>query len=84
VNTGQAGGNHWIEVHDDGPGIPDTERDRIFEPFTRLDRSRDRETGGHGLGLAIVQRIMELHDGGVRVTDSDLGGACVRLEWPVG
>ncbi len=83
VMAGQETDVTWIEVHDDGPGVPGDERERIFEPFTRLDRSRDRETGGHGLGLAIVRRILELHGGSVQVTDSDLGGACFRLQWPV-
>ncbi len=65
-------------------GVPEEERERILEPFTRLDRSRDRQTGGHGLGLAIVRRILELHSGSVQVRASDLGGACIRLEWPNG
>ncbi len=73
----------WMEiaVEDDGPGVPEAERERIFEPFARLDRSRDRETGGYGLGLAIVRRVMALHGGRAEVASSELGGACFRLMW---
>jgi len=63
-----------IHVDDNGPGIPESDRKRIFDPFTRLDTSRSRESGGVGLGLAIVSRIIECHGGKVSVSDSDLGG----------
>lgn len=72
----------WIKVADNGPGIPEGERERVFEPFVRLDRSRDRRTGGYGLGLAIVQRIMGWHHGQASVATADLGGACFTLCWP--
>jgi two-component system sensor histidine kinase RstB len=52
-----------INVDDDGIGIPPEEREHIFSAFTRLDRSRDRSTGGYGLGLAIARRVLELHGG---------------------
>jgi two-component system, OmpR family, sensor kinase len=70
-----------ITVDDDGPGIPPEEREHIFEPFYRLDRSRDRNTGGFGLGLSIVRKAVALHGGTVAVEDSALGGArfVVRL-----
>ncbi|WP_341503672.1 tetratricopeptide repeat protein [Gallaecimonas sp. GXIMD4217] len=71
-----------ILVDDDGPGIPPEERERIFEPFVRLDPSRTRSTGGIGLGLAIVRRLVENGHGQVRVTDSPLGGARFELIWP--
>ncbi|NBD08363.1 HAMP domain-containing protein [Corallococcus sp. c25j21] len=71
-----------IAVDDDGPGIPSTERERLFLPFTRLDDSRNRKTGGHGLGLAITHRIMQAHRGQAWVTESSLGGARVALSWP--
>ena len=73
----------YVEVHisDDGPGIPADERERVFEPFARLDESRSRESGGAGLGLAIVQRIMRGHDGSVYATDAPLGGARVVMRW---
>ncbi|MGB4672797.1 MAG: ATP-binding protein [Azovibrio sp.] len=71
-----------VHVDDDGIGIPTAERERIFSAFTRLDRSRDRATGGYGLGLAITRRVMELHGGTASVTDSPLGGARFTLAWP--
>jgi two-component system OmpR family sensor kinase len=70
-----ATGSMHIAIEDDGPGIPADERERIFQPFYRLDRSRDRETGGFGLGLAIAQKAIALHGGKIDVSDSALGGA---------
>jgi len=64
-----------IVVEDAGPGIPESERERVFEPFYRLDRSRDRNTGGFGLGLSIARKAIELHGGSLRVEQSGLGGA---------
>ncbi|EOI3465845.1 two-component system sensor histidine kinase RstB [Cronobacter dublinensis] len=72
-----------LEVEDDGPGIPEEERSRVFEPFVRLDPSRDRATGGCGLGLAIVQSIATAMSGQVSVAQSTLGGAHFRFSWPV-
>ena len=57
-------------------------RERVFEPFVRLDRSRDRRTGGYGLGLAIVQRIMGWHHGQASVATADLGAHASPLCWP--
>ncbi|MDT8905387.1 two-component sensor histidine kinase [Pseudomonas sp. AF76] len=68
-----------IWVDDDGIGIPDDERERVFEPFYRLDRSRDRATGGFGLGLAISRRALEAQGGTLTVEPSPLGGARFRL-----
>jgi len=72
-----------VHVDDDGIGIPADERERIFSPFTRLDRSRDRSTGGYGLGLAIVQLVMEQHHGTASAAESPLGGARFTLAWPL-
>lgn len=72
-----------VRMDDDGPGIPSEARQRIFEPFFRLDESRSASSGGTGLGLAIVQRIMALHGGQVRVEESPLGGARFTLSLPV-
>ncbi|MFZ4832114.1 two-component system sensor histidine kinase RstB [Rouxiella sp. Mn2063] len=72
-----------LQVEDDGPGIPPEERQRIFEPFVRLDPSRDRATGGCGLGLAIVHSIAVAYQGRVGVDSSPLGGASIRFSWPV-
>jgi two-component system, OmpR family, sensor histidine kinase RstB len=72
-----------LQVEDDGPGIPQEERERVFEPFVRLDPSRDRATGGCGLGLAIVHSIALALQGNVTIESSPLGGASVRFCWPV-
>ncbi len=72
-----------VYVDDDGSGIPEMERENVFYAFKRLDVSRDRDTGGFGLGLAIVHRIVQWHDGTVSVTDSPLGGARFTISWPV-
>jgi signal transduction histidine kinase len=72
-----------VVVEDDGEGIPEGDRATIFRAFTRLDNSRNRQTGGFGLGLAIVARIAALHRGRVVASASNqLGGARLALEWP--
>ncbi|MFK7928637.1 MAG: ATP-binding protein, partial [Myxococcota bacterium] len=71
----------WFE--DDGPGVPETHRTRIFDPFTRADSSRDRRTGGAGLGLSIVRRIVERHGGEASAHRSGtLGGAAILIRLP--
>ena len=77
-----ADGRIEIAVDDDGPGIPREERERIFEPFYRLDRSRDRATGGFGLGLSIAQKAVSLHGGAIVVSESPLGGARFVITLP--
>lgn len=64
-----------IAISDDGAGIPEAERERIFEPFYRLDRSRDRATGGFGFGLTIALQAVQQHGGTITVGTSQLGGA---------
>jgi signal transduction histidine kinase len=81
LSADQHDGRTSIRVDDDGPGIPAAERVRVYEPFARMDASRTRETGGHGLGLAIVQRVAKLHGGISRIETSPLGGARVSIEW---
>lgn len=71
-----------ITVDDDGPGIPDQEREKIFAPFYRLDRSRDRATGGFGLGLSIARKAVALHGGSLRADNSPLGGARFVIVFP--
>jgi len=71
-----------LVVDDDGPGVPEAERERIFQPFARLDEAPDRGSGGVGLGLAIVQRILEAHGGAIVVESSELGGARFVTRWP--
>jgi two-component system sensor histidine kinase RstB len=73
----------YLQVDDDGPGIPENERQRVFEPFVRLDPSRDRSTGGCGLGLAIVRSIAQAHEGQVIAAASPLGGARFLYRWPI-
>jgi two-component system sensor kinase ParS len=77
----RAGPRTVINVDDDGPGIPPAERERLFEPFARQDGSRGRESGGVGLGLAIVRSVAEWHGGEARISDSPLGGARVSISW---
>jgi two-component system OmpR family sensor kinase len=73
-----------IAIEDDGPGIPDGERERIFEPFFRLDRSRDRTTGGFGLGLSIARKAVALHGGTLVVERAPMGGARFVINLPDG
>jgi two-component system OmpR family sensor kinase len=80
VQVNAEGCEIWVD--DDGIGIPADERERIFEPFYRLDRSRDRATGGFGLGLAISRRALEAQGGTLTVEASPLGGARFRLWLP--
>jgi len=70
-------------VEDNGNGVSDEFKAVVFDAFSRGDHSRNRETGGFGLGLAIVARIMEWHHGSANITDSNLGGAAFTLTWPV-
>lgn len=68
-------GNVLLIVEDDGEGIPMDKREHIFDAFSRIDASRDRASGGFGLGLAIVDRIIKAHHGAISIQDSALGGA---------
>ena len=84
LSGGVRGNWAYIRVEDDGPGIPEKDRERIFKPFARLDDSRTRSSGGYGLGLSIVQRICFWHGGTIEVAQSpDLGGAMFTMRWPV-
>jgi|GEM_PF-408757 len=71
-----------LSIDDDGPGIPQGEQDKIFQPFYRLDESRSADSGGSGLGLAIVAKIMDWHQGRVEVGTSPQGGARFTLTFP--
>jgi two-component system, OmpR family, osmolarity sensor histidine kinase EnvZ len=70
-------------VDDDGDGIPESERQLVFEPFYRLETSRSRSTGGSGLGLAIAKQITEAHGGSIAIEASPLGGARFRVTLPI-
>ncbi|MBC8027528.1 MAG: ATP-binding protein, partial [Steroidobacteraceae bacterium] len=83
VSIAREGATQHLVVEDDGEGIPEADRTTIFRAFARLDTSRNRQTGGFGLGLAIVARIAALHRGRVIAGASpELGGARLALEWP--
>jgi two-component system osmolarity sensor histidine kinase EnvZ len=71
-----------ILVDDDGPGIPAAERDRVFQPFIRLDPSRNPATGGIGLGLTIARDVARSHGGDVRLETSPYGGLRARVHLP--
>jgi two-component system OmpR family sensor kinase len=73
-----------VQIDDDGTGIPEAEREKIFDAFYRLDRSRDRSTGGFGLGLAIVKQIVLLHGGTIRISQAEIGGASFEIILPLG
>lgn len=83
VSAEVVGDQIQIHVDDDGIGIPEEERQRVFSAFTRLDRSRDRATGGYGLGLAIVKQVLEQHSGSASVGQAPIGGARFTLSWPL-
>ncbi|MEO7058548.1 MAG: HAMP domain-containing sensor histidine kinase [Lapillicoccus sp.] len=76
-------GHALLFVDDDGPGIPAEDRERAFERFVRLDPSRDRGSGGAGLGLAIVREIVRAHDGRVSVETSPRGGTRFVVDLPL-
>ncbi|WP_432697404.1 ATP-binding protein [Marinobacterium sp. YM272] len=71
-----------ITVRDQGPGIPEEDQQRVFDPFVRLESSRSRETGGIGLGLSIARTIAHSHGGEVRLSNRPEGGLEVVLELP--
>ncbi|ANW18035.1 sensor histidine kinase [Streptomyces clavuligerus] len=71
-----------VEVADDGEGVPEAERERIFERFVRLDDARTRDEGGAGLGLAIARDVAVRHGGGLTVAAAGAGGALFRLRLP--
>jgi len=73
-----------VVVEDDGPGIPDADRGRVFEPFVRLEASRSTETGGTGLGLTLVKAIAEGHGGSIALENRPEGGLRARLSLPRG
>lgn len=72
-----------LTVDDEGPGIPENQRQAMLEPFNRLETSRNRTTGGAGLGLAVVRSVVEGHGGTIEIAEALRGGARVKVELPV-
>ncbi|HZN82677.1 MAG TPA: ATP-binding protein [Mycobacterium sp.] len=71
-----------LTVDDDGPGIPESERERVVQRFVRLDEARSRDDGGSGLGLSIVEEVVRAHGGSMSITQSTLGGARIQVMLP--
>ena len=84
ITAGRSGGKVWMQVTDNGIGIPEEDRPRIFERFYRVDKARSRESGGTGLGLSIAKEIVDRHEGTIRLVDRSGPGLTVRMELPVG
>jgi two-component system sensor histidine kinase RstB len=77
-----AQGRVCVAIDDDGPGVPEAQREAVFQPFRRLDGERERRSQGFGLGLAIVRRVMLAHDGEALMQQAPSGGARLLLRWP--
>ena len=84
IHCGSGGGRARVVVRDYGPGVPESELERIFEPFHRVADDRTRASGGNGIGLAITARVLRSHDGSVRARNAVGGGLEVVLELPLG
>ena len=72
-----------LSIDDDGPGIPEEQRENVFRPFYRIEISRNLETGGVGLGMAIARDIVRGHGGDIILTNSTLGGVRVIINLPI-
>jgi signal transduction histidine kinase len=84
VGTDAQGTHALIEVDDNGPGLPEGDLDRMFEPFVRVEASRNRETGGAGLGLAVVRTVARAHGGDAALLNRAEGGLRARVTLPLG
>jgi two-component system, OmpR family, sensor kinase len=80
----RANSDVMISIRDRGPGVPERDLERIFEPFYRVAEARDRDTGGEGIGLAITAQVMKAHGGGAKAVNDSQGGLEVRLRLPMG
>jgi signal transduction histidine kinase len=83
VTVSPHGDTAQLRIGDDGPGIPENDRQRVFDRFVRLHPDRSRSAGGSGLGLAIVSEIVAAHRGSVRIDDRAGGGTLVTVQLPV-
>ncbi|BBE48889.1 MULTISPECIES: ATP-binding protein [Rhodococcus] len=83
VSCAESAGHAIIRIDDDGPGIPQSERAKVFDRFVRLDSSRTRDEGGTGLGLSIVAGTVAAHGGTVAVSQSPAGGARFEIRLPL-
>ncbi len=82
IRCHEEGENLYLMVDDDGPGISFEARQKVFEPFFRMDEARSRKSGGAGLGLAIVSKIMTSHGGSIEAEEAPLGGTRMTTKWP--
>jgi two-component system OmpR family sensor kinase len=82
VSVARSGTEVSILIRDGGPGVPAKDLERIFEPFYRVAESRDRDTGGEGIGLAITAQVMKAHGGSASAANRREGGLEVRLSLP--
>jgi signal transduction histidine kinase len=82
VRISDTSDGYEVLVEDEGPGIPESDRQRVFEPFVRLESSRNEETGGTGLGLTLVKAIAEGHGGAVNLENRPGGGLRARMRLP--
>jgi signal transduction histidine kinase len=82
VRIADSGDGYDVLVEDEGPGIPEGEHQHVFEPFVRLESSRNEDTGGTGLGLTLVKAIVEGHGGAVRLENRQGGGLRARMHLP--
>jgi two-component system, OmpR family, sensor histidine kinase CpxA len=73
-----------IDIEDNGPGVPEEQLNKIFNPFYRVDTSREKKTGGYGLGLSIAQQAIKLHKGAILAKNLPGGGLLVRIILPLG
>jgi signal transduction histidine kinase len=82
IAVSERDGNVRLTIDDDGPGIPESERERVLKRFVRLDEARSRDAGGSGLGLSIVDEVVRSHGGSLSIGRSPLGGARIEVTLP--